>query len=144
MEYYAHINTTDNSIGVGQVPVSGDNIVCLEITEEVYNNIDHYIYDNGELILNPNYEEEQEEKRKARIMELTMTPLDFLKALETVGITYEMVKQIMEANPLVERELRFCSNVYRKHPMIEQFATQFGITTEQIDNMFIAANGGNI
>lgn len=144
MEYYAIINTTDNSIGKGQCPVSGENIVCLEITEEIYNNIDHYIYSDGELILNPNYEEEQEEKRKARIMELTMTPLDFLKALETVGITYEMVKQIMEENPLVERELRFCSNVYRKHPMIEQFATQFGITSKQIDDMFIAANGGDV
>lgn len=67
-KYYAHINLLDNSIGKGQCPCSGENIVCLEITKEVYDNIEHYIYVNGELILNPNYEEEQEMKKHQQFL----------------------------------------------------------------------------
>lgn len=141
MEYYAHINTTDNSIGIGQCPVSGDNIVCIEITEEVYNNIDHYKYENGEVILNPNYEEEQAQKEKERVAMLHMTPLDFLKAIIKMGISYDTIKGIMEANPEVDMEMKYCQNVYRGHPMINQFATQFGVSQEQLDYIFKKANG---
>lgn len=63
-KYYAHINLLDNLIGKGQCPCSGENIVCLEITQEVYDNIERYIYENGELVLNPNYEEEQRQKNE--------------------------------------------------------------------------------
>ena len=68
-----------------------------------------------------------------------MTPLDFLKAIEQYGITYDMVKQFMEQNPLIERELRFCQNVYRKHPMLDELAN-YGITSEILDSIFIQAN----
>ena len=65
MTYYAFIQ--DNKInGKGQCPCTGDGITCVEITEQVYNNIDHYIWDesNQEVILNPNYDEEQAEIRE--------------------------------------------------------------------------------
>lgn len=82
-----------------------------------------------------------EEEIMQRIMDLRMTPLDFLKAIEQYGITYDMVKQFMEQNPLVERELRFCQFVYRKHPMLQSLS-EYGITSEILDNIFIEANGG--
>lgn len=82
-----------------------------------------------------------EEEIRQRIMDLRMTPLDFLKAIEQYGITYDMVKQFMEQNPLVERELRFCQFVYRKHPMLQSLS-EYGITSEILDNIFIEANGG--
>lgn len=141
MTYYAHINTIDNLIGKGECPISGDNIVCIEISEEVYNNIDHYIYENGEVILNPNYEEEQAQKEKERVAMLHMTPLDFLKAIIKMGISYDTIKGIMEANPEVDMEMKYCQNVYRGHPMINQFATQFGVSQEQLDYIFKKANG---
>ena len=141
--YYAFIE--NNKInGIGQCRCLNDTVTNLEIPEEIYNNIDHYIYQDGEVILNPNYEQEQEEKRRARIMELKMTPLDFLKAVIKLGISYDTIKQLMEANPEVDMEMRYCQNVYRKHPMLEQFATQFGVTSEQLDNIFIQANGGEV
>lgn len=83
-----------------------------------------------------------EEEIRQRIMDLRMTPLDFLKAIIKLGISYDTIKQLMEANPEVDMEMRYCQNVYRKHPMLEQFATQFGVTSEQLDNIFIEANGG--
>lgn len=118
----------------------------VEVSKELYDayleDSLRYIWDNQSysIIENPNYDKDKADKRHQEAMEMRMTPLDFLKAIEEYGVTYDMVKQIMEANPMVERELRFCSHVYRKHPMIEQFATQFGITSEQLDNVFIEAN----
>ena len=141
MTYYAHINTIDNSIGKGQVPCTSDNIVCLEIPEEVYNNIDHYIYQDGEIILDPDYEQKQEQKERERVAMLHMTPLDFLKAIIKMGISYDTIKGIMEANPEVDMEMKYCQNVYRGHPMVNQFATQFGVSQEQLDYIFKKANG---
>lgn len=120
----------------------------ITIPEDIYiawnEDKDRYIFNGETLVDNPDYPQIVEERERARIHELKMTPLDFLKAIEAYGVTYDMVKQIMDANPVVERELRFCQNVYRKHPMIEQFATQFGITSEQLDNIFKAANGEEV
>ena len=41
-----------------------ENIECVEVTEQMYNNVqiygtNYYIYSNGEVVLNPNYEAEQ-------------------------------------------------------------------------------------
>jgi len=63
MTYYAFIN--NNKIdGVGQCTCSGGGIVSFEITEGVYNNIDHYIWDGSNIVLNPDYEQEQAELRR--------------------------------------------------------------------------------
>ena len=86
-------------------------------------------------------EEEQAQKEKERIAMLHMTPLDFLKAIIKMGISYDTIKGIMEANPEVDMEMKYCQNVYRGHPMINQFATQFGVSQEQLDYIFKKANG---
>ena len=62
--FYAFI--TNNKIdGKGQCECTGEDTFSIEITEEVYNNLDRYIYSNGQIILNPNYEQEQAEKRQS-------------------------------------------------------------------------------
>lgn len=67
MAFYAIINN-DSITGKGQCPCEGEGIFSVEITEEVYNNLNRYIYDNGEIILNPNYDEEQAELRQAEFL----------------------------------------------------------------------------
>lgn len=144
MTYYIFIEN-DKINGCGQCECVDTGIKNIEVSQEVYNSFKEdntrYIYNGTEIVLNPNYEEEKKAARHNYAMELSMTPLDFLKAIEPYGITYDIIKQLMANNPQVERELRFCQNVYRKHPMIIQFAEQFGITSEQLDELFIAANG---
>lgn len=138
--YYVFIE--NNKInGTGQCRCLNESVTNLEISEEIYNNIDHYIYQDGELIINPNYEEEQAQKERERVAMLHMTPLDFLKAIIKMGISYDTIKGIMEANPEVDMEMKYCQNVYRGHPMINQFATQFGVSQEQLDYIFKKANG---
>lgn len=98
--------------------------------------------DEGEII---GYNEEEVEN--IRLIEnpiglsmLKMTPLDFLKALVSIGIEYTTIKEIIEANPAVEMEMRYCQNVYRGHPMINTLASQYGISSETLDEIFIKAN----
>lgn len=142
MTYYIHLE--DNKIfSSGECPMS-EPFRSIEVSEELYNAFnadpDKYMWDGSEVVENPNYEEIKRQKEQARIMEMRMTPLDFLKAIEQYGITYDMVKQFMEENPLIERELRFCQFVYRKHPML-QLLSEYGITSEILDHIFKVANG---
>lgn len=103
MTYYAII--TDNTInGKGQCPCSGDNTFSVEITEEVYNDLDKYIYSEGQVILNPNYEQEQAEKERQRLDSLTLTPADVERALyKAKGIDFDDLKAlIVQALPTVD------------------------------------------
>ena len=142
MTYYRHIEN-NKIISCGECPMN-EPFQNVEVTEEIYNTFkadhDKYTWNGSEIIENPNYEEIKRQKEQARIMEMKMTPLDFLKAIEQYGITYDMVKQFMEENPLIERELRFCQFVYRKHPMLNSLEP-YGITSEILDHIFKVANG---
>lgn len=64
------------------------------------------------LILNPNYEQEEEEKETARINNLTMTALDFIKVLKTFGLTTAEIHAYLDTNLDLKDELTFCQNVY--------------------------------
>lgn len=88
-------------------------------------------------------QEEKTQIEHERIQGLSMTPLDFIKALEQLaGITYDQIKNLCDNHPEIDRELRFCQNVYRNNPMFSQEALaqlpeEFHLTDEQIDNLFI-------
>lgn len=96
--------------------------------------------ENGTIFV---YSEEinEEQHRKEEIGMLYMTRLDFIKALESIGISWMAIKGLMEQYPEVEKELMLCSNVYRGNPLIDQFAKNFGVTSEQLDNLFIQKCG---
>ena len=142
MTYYIHLEN-NKIFSSGECPM-GEPFKSIEVSEELYNAFnaepDKYMWNGAEVVENPNYEEIKRQKEQVRIMEMRMTPLDFLKAIEQYGITYDMVKQFMEQNPLVERELRFCQFVYRKHPMLQSLS-EYGITSEILDHIFKVANG---
>lgn len=60
MKYYAYIiNGVLNNGGIA--PLEAENLINVEITEEVYNNLDRYIWDKKkkELIINPYYDAER-------------------------------------------------------------------------------------
>lgn len=60
--YYAFIQ--ENKInGKGQCPCSGDGIECVEISEEIYNDLDRYVWNGSEVVENPNYEQEEYERQ---------------------------------------------------------------------------------
>ena len=147
MTYYAHINTTDNSIGKGECPCSGDNIVCLEITEEVYNNIDHYIYQDGELVLDPDYEEKQAQKERERLDALTLTPADVERALyKAKGMDFDDLKALI-AQQIPQVDIKGLSIEFRAKDfyrgamaggmrLFDVVGALLGYTTQDMDYLF--------
>lgn len=129
-------------------------ILAKDTREELEQALQFMVYDTIEEIseklqlVNGKYVTEQEAKQieRDKINSLSMTPLDFIKALEKfAGITYTQVKELCDTYPEIDRELRFCQNVYRNNPMFSQEALAqlpetFRLTDEQIDNLFIAVD----
>lgn len=109
--YYAYIE--NNKInGVGEAEQLTEGVVNFEITEEVYNDIDKYMWDGSTVVLNPNYEKEQRQKEQDRINNLTMTPLDFIGVLQSLGLTLEQINAFLESNLNIKMQLTYCNSVY--------------------------------
>lgn len=85
--YYAII-TDDKLNGKGQCPCSGTNTFSIEITEDIYNNFEQYIYSDGQIILNPKWDNIVLQQAKAEKIELNDSLRD--TALSG-GVTYNNV-----------------------------------------------------
>lgn len=69
MTYYANINSHNELTGIDMSMLVIDEygsskVQNIEVSEDVYNNRDKYIYKKGKIVLNPNYDAEQLEKAK--------------------------------------------------------------------------------
>ena len=129
-------------------------VLAKDTREKLEQALQFLVYDTIEetseklQLANGKYVTEQEAKQieRDKINSLSMTPLDFIKALEKfAGITYAQIKELCDTYPEIDRELRFCQNVYRNNPMFSQEALAqlpeaFRLTDEQIDNLFIAVD----
>ena len=95
-----------------------------------------YIVVDGELVLNPDWEEEQKQKERGRLAKLSMTKREmFLGLYQAKGITPDMLKaQISDPQALIEFE--YANDYYRGNPLIDLIGTQLGFTTEQLDRFF--------
>lgn len=92
-------------------------------------------------IINPNYEKEQEEKERQRINKLTCTKRVFALMLQELGITYSQLKTLIATSEQAQLEWDLCVELQRENPLLNIFGPQLGITPEQIDLLFRAANG---
>lgn len=136
MVYYAFIK--DNKIdSCGECPQLTEGVLNIEISEEIYNNIDHYIWDGTELIEDPDYEEKQAEKERQRINMLSLTKREvFLALYRDKGVTPEQIKaQISNPEALIEFE--YASEYFRGNPLIDAIGSSLGYTSEQLDYLFI-------
>lgn len=106
------------------------------------------VYEESGDIVALDYSEEdkkamQEENRLNQIKMLNMTRLDFINCLEKLGITYANIKAMMANYPEMEKELQYCSNVYRGNGMLDAMvpvvnkAFGLNISSNDLDLMFI-------
>lgn len=99
--YYAFIEN-EKINGCGQCRCLTEGIQNIEITEEQANELDKYIYQNGEIILDPDYEAKQAKKAKEERKSELMAQLDALdlkciralRALQTGSSTEEDVNKL--------------------------------------------------
>ena len=142
MTYYAFIQNNEIN-GVGQCRQLTDGVQNVEITEDVYNSIDHYMWDGENVVINPNYDEEQAAKEQERINNLTMTPLDFINVLQSFGLTLEEINTFLESNLTIKMQLTYCNLVYCG--VVKQFLPitidGITITNEMVEYAFKLKNG---
>jgi hypothetical protein len=116
MTYYIHIEN-NNIISCGKVPM-GEGFTSIEVSEELYNaykqDQDRYVFDyqSYSIIENPDYEEIKQQKETARINNLTMTALDFINVVKSLGLTDEDIDEYLQANISLKNQLTYCQNVY--------------------------------
>lgn len=98
---------------------------------------------NGQLIINPNYKAEEQTKEQERINNLTMTPLDFIKVLQSFGLTLQKINEFLESNLDIKMQLTYCSNVYCGvvKSFLPMTIDEIIITPEMAELAFKAKNG---
>jgi hypothetical protein len=139
-----YIQVTDNNLTAwGAYPFEGYTRELPFIDYEDYSaNPGKYVYANGNITLNPNWEAEQELKEKERIARLSCTKRDLVMMLEQQGIDYfETLEPMINANRQAKLEWQLCEKLYRFNPLLDQLAGSLGITSEQLDIIFRRANG---
>lgn len=151
--YYANINSKNILVGIEKSVLSKDeygssDVQNIEVSEEIYNNAkqygsNYYIYSNGEIILNPNYEQEKAQKEAERIGELTMTALDFITFLRQCGLTLEQIRAYLDSNIELDTQLKYCQNVYCKvaRSVMPITVGNITITADMVENAFKVKNG---
>jgi len=95
-----------------------------------------------ELALNPNFEAEEQAKEKERVGKLECTKRVFVLMLEQLGVSYfGEIKPLIESNPQAQLEWELCVKLERSNPLLDIMAGQLGVTSEQLDGLFMYANG---
>lgn len=130
--------------GKGQCKCLSSDVQNIEVSFEIYNDLERYIYQDGEIVLNPNYEAEQELKEKERIAQLNMTRGDFIEGLIlALGKDESDVIALIETLPITDVEKKVYINrvknaldFYRGYPVIDVLCGYLGLTTEQMDLFF--------
>ena len=102
-----------------------------------------YILDNGEIVLNPNYEAEQEQKERERIAKLNLTGADVERGIyQAKGMDFDDILAFVMANPpqgldvkALKIELK-ANHFYRGNPYVNAVGALLGFTSEQLDKFF--------
>jgi hypothetical protein len=115
----------------------------LELPED-YEHYKYIVVDN-ELILNPNWEKEQEEKERKRIKNLKCTKRVFVLMLEKMGLDYfEQIEPLINNNRQAKLEWELCVELERSNNLLDILATELGVTSRQLDLLFQYANGEDV
>lgn len=150
MTYYLMIE--DNNIIGASECTSGGNITDIEVSEEIYNSYiednDKYIYSDGVIIENSNYEEIKRQKERLRLDALTLTPADVERALyRAKGMDFEDLKTLISQSlPNIDIKglaIEFrAKDFYRGAEangvrLFDVVGQLLGYTTEDMDYLFI-------
>ena len=135
MTYYVYIEN-EKINGYGQCKCLNEDVLNIEVDEEIYNNIEKYIYQDGEIILDLDYEEKQAQAERERIGKLSLTKREvFLGLYQAKQITPDMIKAQI-TDPAVLIEFEYANDYYRGNPLIDVIGNTLGITSEQLDKFF--------
>ena len=129
------------------------DIIRVEVSDEIYQayveDRNKVVYQDGEIILNPNYEAEQELKERERIAKLYLTGADVERGIyQAIGKDFEDIIELVETLIFAEApqvanidlkalkiELK-ANHFYRGNPYVEAVGALLGFTSEMLDKFF--------
>ena len=119
---------------------------CLEtdiITQaELDEHPNKVIVQDGALVLNPNYAQEEAQKEAERISHLKCTKRVLVLILEQLGLDYfEQIEPLINSNRQAKLEWELCVELERSNPLLNIIGAELGISPQQIDQVFKYANG---
>ena len=119
---------------------TNEDMLYIDTSDEVYNAYREdelkVIYQNGQVILNPDYEEQAEARRQEQLAKLSLTKREvFLALYADKGITPEQIKaQIIDPAALIEFD--YAERYYRGNVLIDLMGQKLGYTKQQLDTLF--------
>lgn len=98
--------------------------------------------DNFEFADTEEYIAKKQKEEEDKINYLTMTPLDFIKVLQSLGLSLEQINTFLDSNLEIKTQLQYCSNVYCG--VVKQFlpltVNEVEITIENVEQAFKVKN----
>lgn len=98
-----------------------------------------YVVQGGQLIDNPNYEQQKQQQYRERVSKLAITKYDFFKYIcQPNNITYQELIQLVNSNDIIAAAWNLCERVYRGDELLNAYISEFfpDITSEQLDQVF--------
>ena len=144
MTYYIHIEN-GQIIGKGQARILNETFLNVEVEEDIYNEIEKYIWDGADLVFDPEYENKLAQKERERIAMLSLTRGDVFRGLLLAKqVTRAEIRAMIENNEMLtmlEKEMALIDfdealNFYRGNTLIDTLGATLGITSEQLDKFF--------
>ncbi|MCD7780468.1 MAG: hypothetical protein LUH05_07335 [Candidatus Gastranaerophilales bacterium] len=142
--YYLFIKD-ENLNGAGQCRQLTEGVTNIEVTEEIYNKYiekpNFYIYQNEEIVENPNYEEEIQQAERNRLDILSLTAADVERALyKAFGKDFDDIVELASSIEGIDiKALKIelkANNFYRGNEYISQIGALLGITETKLDEFF--------
>lgn len=114
-------------------------------TQEYDVDKDKIIVVNGEVYLNPEYQDILDKREKERISKLKCTKRVFVLMLEKMGLDYfEQIEPLINNNRQAKLEWELCVELERSNELLDILATELNITSKQLDLLFQYANGEDV
>jgi len=140
MSYYIFVENNE-IVGKGQAKCL--NITNIPVEEDLFEDYEYekYIYQDGEIVLNPEWDNILIQRETERVGNLTCTKRVFALVLQQFGVSYTSLKELIAQDEQAQLEWDLCVELQRKNPLLDQMASQLSVTSEQLDNLFKFANG---
>ncbi|MBQ9244873.1 hypothetical protein IJ182_01245 [bacterium] len=139
--------------GSGEAKCLNEDIINLEVSKELYDDFVNdnlkYIFSNGEIIANPDYEKEKIAKHRQELDQLTLTPADVERALyKAKGMDFDDLKHFISLNvPTIDVKalsIEFRAKDFFRGAklsdgtrLIDMVGAMLGYTSDDMDYLFI-------
>lgn len=139
-KYYFHIQN-NQIVGKGQARLL--NAENIEVSQDVYNESEKYIYQDGQIILDPEFEAKEAQKERERIAKLNLTGADVERGIyQAKGMDFDdIVAMVTQLQPegldikALKIELK-ANHFYRGNPYVSAIGGLLGFTIGQLDKFF--------